>query len=164
MCPIHLAVLANNLPVLNALKSDIIELNLRTKAGFTPIMLAIQQGFFPVSDYLLQYGGDPYLLDNQGRSCLTILAEAIRSAPDQSLFAPLARRFLEFAMDYRLDFFGSQEAIDSDITTISDCEKKGIADGRLPQQESVPVQSFDSRLQQQESTPVQHFDDTEGDG
>ena len=32
--------------------------------------------------------------------------------------------------------------------TLSDCEKKGIADGRL---------------QQQEALPVQHFDDTEGD-
>ena len=139
--------MGNDLSVLKALKSDAIDLNLRTKAGFTPIMLAVQQGSFAIADFLLQYGGDPYLLDNQGRSCLTILAEAIRSAPDQLPFAPLARRFLEFAMDYHLDFFGSQEAVDSDITTLSDCEKKGIADGRL---------------QRQESMPVQHFDDTEG--
>ena len=64
------------------------------------------------------------------------------------MFAPLARRFLEFAADYHLDFLGTQEAVDSDIMTLSDCEKKGIADGRL---------------QQQEALPVQHFDDTEGD-
>mgnify|MGYP004523446297 CR=1 FL=1 len=133
--------MGNDLSVLKALKSDAIDLNLRTKAGFTPIMLAVQQGSFAIADYLLQYGGDPYLLDNQGRSCLTILAEAIRSAPDQLPFAPLARRFLEFAADYHLDFFGSQEAVDSDITTLSDCEKKGVADGRLP---------------------AQQFDDTEG--
>ena len=97
MCPIHLAVLANNLEFLQQLKSNAVDLNLRTRLGFTPIMLALQHGYFSIVEYLLQHGSDPYLLDNQGRSCLTILGEAIRSASEPSQFAATARRMLSFA-------------------------------------------------------------------
>ena len=134
-CPLHIAVLANNEALLEPLCPREADANLRTRSGLTPYMLCCQYGCFQCGDCLIRHMADPYLLDNDGRSCLAILSSAIEQCADDQerckKYGFLAQRMLSFAEQYKADCFGTERAVQACIDVLSRCEELGLKLGLL---------------------------------
>ena len=147
LCPIHLAVAANNTELLLTLCGDIRDLNLRTRTGFTPFMLCLQHGCFECADTLLLAGGDMFMLDNDNRCSLSILAAAIQQCADETLrcqqFGRLAQRMLSYTASFATDFFGGESSVQPVIDVLEQCvnagKALGVITGPLPPLEEEQV-------------------------
>ena len=98
-------------------------------------MLCCQYGCFQCGDCLIRHMADPYLLDNDGRSCLAILSSAIEQCADDQerckKYGFLAQRMLSFAEQYKVDCFGTERAVQACIDVLSRCEELGLKLGLL---------------------------------
>ena len=147
LCPIHIAAMANNADLLRTLSDDIRDLNLRTRAGLTPFMLCLQHGCFECADCLLLSGGDMFMLDNDNRCSLSILAAAIQQCSDEMLrarsFGQLSQRMLSYASSFATDFFGGENASRPLVGVLEQCinsaTSMGLITGPLPPLEEEQI-------------------------
>ena len=84
---------------------------------------------------------DPYLLDNEGQSCLAILCRALRTvAPEKATpYLYLALTMSSFVANYQVDFFGPKETIDEDITYLNERVRIAQTEGVLDRKMDTPL-------------------------
>ena len=76
---LHLAITAGNTDVLPILLNHGMDINAKDLNGKTPLMLAVEEGYFENVDWLLKAGASLEVIDNAGNTALDIAEDSWRS-------------------------------------------------------------------------------------
>ena len=129
--PMHLAILMNNVEIVSLLCVYDVDANLCTRGGDSPFLLACSVGGLRVANFLLDRRADPYLFPSSEKSCISIVADLIRSSDGDLQHAELARLVNSCAPMLTRDCFPNADLIRRDSQTLDDYVNQAISKGLI---------------------------------
>ena len=137
--PMHLAIQMDNQELLSLLCSYDVDANLCTRDGDSPFILACSVGGLRSANYLLDHRADPYLFNRSEKCCISVLADFIKSADSNAMYAELARLVSSCTPVLTHDCFPNVEQIHQDSQVLEDYVNQAVTKGIIS-----PTSSFNS--------------------
>lgn len=140
--PMHLAIQLNNVELVSLLCVYDVDANLCTRDGDSPFLLACSVGGLRVANFLLDHRADPFLFSRTEKSCISVVADLVRSANGDPQYAELARLVNSCAPTLVRDCFPNAELIRRDSQALDDYVNQAIAKGLISPTSSISSSSL----------------------
>jgi ankyrin repeat protein len=140
------------------------QINVRNKVGWTPLHYMLQHGLVDIACYLISKGGDPFMLNNSGKSPIDVASPKVTKnmliavlQGQSKVTQPPEPRFVEDIETNRLDQRNTSETLQR-ISAALEQHTAGM------QQQNVLLSLVTKALLNQCSVLSQHPESIPGDG